>query len=158
MRGGFTLIETIVVVAIIAIISLASVNTITEFQRNAALDAAAHELASTLRTARTQSVAGSIHTGETAATFSPTGLPTFSITLSGSTYTLSRTYTPAVGPMVTETIETHTIDNLFTVTPSPFTITFARVTGMPSTTMTITVARTTNFRIITVDANGNINL
>lgn len=57
---GFTLIESVVVIAILGIMALAGTESILTFQKNALLDSTANEIASTLRTARTKSLAGEL--------------------------------------------------------------------------------------------------
>lgn len=154
---GFTLIEEIVVIAILAILALAAVNTITEFQRNAILSSATQELGSTLRVAKADSTSGLVKTGEV---YTTTGYPYYGIGLSGNTYQLTRTFTLNGGVQTVETLESHTIDASITVTPAAATITFTRITGDPSTTASITLTRTgtTTSRTVTVNGNGLISL
>ena len=145
---GFTLIESIVVIAILAIVALASINTITEFQRNAILSAATQELGSTLRVARQDSISGLVKPGETDGSYG--------ITLSGNSYQLNR-YTPSLDP---EVLEQHTIDSSLIVSPNPIDIRFTRITGAPSSEVTMTITRTgtTTSRTVVVNANGLISL
>lgn len=154
---GFTLIESVVVIAILAILALVSINTITEFQRNAILTSATQELGSTLRVAKADSTSGLVKTGEV---YTDTGYPYYGITLNGNTYQLTRTFTLSGGSAATENLETHAIDPSITVLPASTAITFTRITGVPSGAVTVTLTRTgtTTFRTVTVNANGLISL
>lgn len=163
---GFTLIELIVVIAILFSVALVGTNTIIEFQRNAILTAAVQELASTLRTAQTNSIAGQLEPGETAGTFSSTGLPYFGVTFSDNayrSYRLVRVFTLA-SPTPTPTPNLlQTVDSSITVTtlpPNITTVMFSRVTGLPDAAVTFTLTRTntTTSRTITVNGNGLISL
>lgn len=161
MIKGFTLIEIIIVVALLASVSLVGTNTIIEFQRNAILSAAAQELASTLRTAQANSSAGQIQSGETASTFTIDGLPYFGLNVNGNSYQLIRKYTPAgAGSETTETLETHEIDSSVVPAPSPMTVMFARTSGIPNTAVTFTLTRihSTVSRTVTLHSNGLISL
>lgn len=146
---GFTLIESVVVIAILSILALAGINTITEFQRNAILSSATQELGSTLRVARQNSISGMVGLGETDSYFG--------VFLSGNSYQLVR-YTTT--PPSTNTIENHTIDASLSVTPASVTITFTRITGEPNAAVTFTLTRTgtTTSRTVTVTATGLIIL
>ena len=146
---GFTLIESVVVIAILSVIALASMNTITEFQRNAILSSATQELGSTLRVARQNSISGMVGPGETDSYFG--------VSLNGNSYQLVR-YTTV--PSTTTPVENHTIDASLTVTPAGATVTFARITGIPNgaASMTLTRTGTTISKIISVNANGLISL
>jgi len=154
---GFTLIESVVVIAILSIIALVSMNTIIEFQRNAILSSATQELGSTIRVAKANSTSGLVKTGES---YTDTGYPYYGVTLAGNTYQLTRTFTLISGSPSIETIEPHTIDPSITVTPVSATVTFTRITGEPNaaTTFTLTRTGTTTSRTVTVTANGLIIL
>lgn len=158
---GFTLIEIIVVVAITAIVAAMGANTITEFQRNAILENDTRELASTLRSARSKSIAGELKPLESETNFTPSGLPVFGITVNGSSYILERTFTP-IGSMTptTEALEQHSLDSSLSISPVAFSVSFARTTGLPNSAQTITVTRlhTSITRIIKIDTNGAISL
>lgn len=149
MKHGFTLIESVVVIAILAILAFAGMNTITEFQRNAILNSATQELGSTLRVARQNSISGRVGLGETDSYFG--------VSMNGNSYQLVR-YTTT--PPSTNTIENHTIDSSLTVTPPSITVTFSRIIGEPNTAATITLSRigTTTSRTVTVSSNGLISL
>lgn len=154
---GFTLIESVVVVAILSSLALVGINTIAEFQRNAVLSSATQELGSTLRLAKANSSAGLVKTGEV---YEDTGYPFYSVALVGNSYALTRTFTLSGGSPTTESIESHTLDPAITVIPASVTITFTRITGEPSSTATITLTRTgtTTSRTVTVNAGGLISL
>jgi len=156
-RQGFTLIESVVVIAILSIIALVSMNTITEFQRNAILSSATQELGSTLRVAKANSTAGLVKTGES---YTDTGYPYYGVALTGNVYQLTRTFTLMSGSPTTETIESHAIDPSITMTPISATVTFTRITGEPNAGVTFTLTRTgtTTSRTVTVSANGLISL
>lgn len=154
---GFTLIESVVVIAILALAALVGINNITEFQRNAILSSAAQELGSTLRVAKANSTAGQVKTGEI---YEDSEYPAYGVTLSGNSYELIRTFTLSGEAAATEAMESHAIDSSIIVDPVSITLTFARITGEPSGTATITLTRTgtTTFRTVTVNANGLISL
>lgn len=151
---GFTLIESVVVIAILSTLALVSMNTITEFQRNAILSSAAQELGSTLRVAKANSISGLVKTGEV---YTDTGYPYYGIALSGNNYQLIRVSSVSPTP---ETIESHTIDPSITVTPVSANVMFTRITGEPNAAMTFTLTRTgtTTSRTVTVTSNGLISL
>ncbi len=155
--SGFTLIETMVVVAIVAIVSLASVNTITEFQRNSILSSATQELGSTIRVGQTNSTSGLVKTGEV---YTDTGYPFYGVALSGNSYQFTRTFTLSGGSQSTEILESHTIDPSITVTPASVTVTFSRITGEPNAAVSITLTRsgTAISRTVVVNGNGLISL
>jgi len=140
---GFTLIESVIVIAIIGMLALVSMNNIIEFQRSATVSSAAQELASTLRVARQNSMSGLVKTGETDTYYG--------VSLSGNTYELLR-YPSA------DMLEQHTIDPQVAVPTGSFVMTFARITGLPSGNAPITLTHGTNVRTITVNANGLISL
>lgn len=154
---GFTLIESMVVIAILAIVGVVAMNNITEFQRNAILSSATQELGSTLRVAKADSTSGLVKTGEV---YTDTGYPFYGVTLNGNIYQLIRTFTLNGGSTTTETLESHSIDPSITVAPASVNVTFTRITGNPSSATTITLTRTgtTTLRTVTVNGNGLISL
>lgn len=145
---GFTLIESMVVIAILSILALVSINTITEFQRNSILVSATQELGSTLRVAQQNSISGKVKPGETDGTYG--------MSLSGNSYQLIR-YTPGIDP---EILEEHSVDPAISISPNPITLTFTRITGVPDSAASITLTRTgtATTRTISVQANGLIRL
>lgn len=164
-RRGFTLIESVVVIAILSILALVGVNTISEFQRNAILSSATQELGSTLRMAKANSTSGLVKIGEV---YTETGYPYYGINLlydsacSCYIYNLTRTFTKVGFSQITENLEPlpHKIDSSITVSPVSLNITFDRITGIPSSTLTITLTRSdsTTSKTITVNSNGLISL
>ena len=160
MKKGFTLIESVVVIAILAILALASINTIVEFQKNAILTAATQELASTLRVAQANSTAGKLQPGETADTYVGTNIPNYNIHMSGNTYQLVRMYPDRT--MVSELpLEKHTIDSslsLFTTPHGISDVMFNRVTGATNA-ITLTLSRSNGeTRSITITKDVLISL
>ena len=127
---GFTLIETIVVVAIISILAFFGVENIIEFQKNSLLEATANELASTLRQARTKSLAGELLSGETPADFETDGLPKYGVKIAGQTYILFREYQSKGDPSpIRQDLETLDIGDQLLLSSSGGDAFFARVTG-----------------------------
>ena len=162
---GFTLIESVVVIAILAILALVSVNNIVEFQRNAILTSAAQELVSTIRVARQNSMSGLVKPGET---YDTSGYPYYGVYIYYNTtdkmyeYHLQRTYTLTAGSPTTESIEQidHKIDSSVSLSSAPMTITFSRITGDPGSAQSLTLTRvgTSVSKTITVNTNGLVSL
>lgn len=160
---GFTLIESVIVIAILATIAMVGMNNITEFQRNAILSAATQELGSTLRVAKADSTSGLVKIGEI---YSDTGYPYYGIALSYDSgnkqyiYQLTRTFTLSGGSATTENVESHAIDPSIIVAPASVAVTFTRITGNPSSAATITLTRTgtATSRTVTVNGSGLISL
>lgn len=157
-NNGYSLLELLVVIGIAAILALVSYESIISFQYQSQVEAATQELLATLTNAQSKSRSGTIPAGMTAASFTDTGLPVYSVILSGYTYTLHRTDT--LSDMTVENVdeESHTIDSSLTVTPGSTTISFNRITGLPNASQTLTLRRgtSTTLRTITVAVNGLI--
>lgn len=132
-KKGFTLIETVVVVAILAILAFFGVENIIEFQKNSLLEATASELASTLRQARTKSLAGELLPSETPEDFEANGLPKYGVNIMGQTYTLFREYQRLGDSSLTrQDLEAFAIGDQLMLSPSGGEAVFARVTGESS--------------------------
>ena len=162
---GFTLVELIVVLAILFTVSGAAMLNIVEFQKNSTLTAATQELLSTLRIAQTNSIAGQVNNGESVGTFQSTGLPYFGVKFTGNSYQLIRRYTASGAGSETESTvdESHSIDSSLTVTLTPILgstpITFSRISGIPSTSLSVEVKRSNGTKkTITVNSSGLITL
>ncbi|MDP3998943.1 MAG: prepilin-type N-terminal cleavage/methylation domain-containing protein [bacterium] len=151
---GFTLIEAVVVIAILAILALFGVGSIIEFQKNSLHLAEAEEFASILRDARTRSLTGQLLPGEQASTFEPDGLPEYGVKVAGTNYILFRQFqlwgapAPASGDL-----ETYAISDKLLLTPSPSEVIFDRVTG-ESSFVTFTLTRKDSGGIIEVEADA----
>lgn len=142
---GFTLIESVVVIAILGIMALVGSESILEFQKNALLDSTANEIASTLRSARTKSLAGQLcESGETlkdkdcndkkcdeltAEDFKSDYLPKYGVDLTTSSYSLFRQCWLSCDTEETiKTIENFTLPANFSLDPVGQII-FSRVNG-----------------------------
>lgn len=128
---GFTLIETIVVFGILSALALVGVESIIEFQKNALLDTAANEFASTLRTARTKSIAGELLESESYGDFADDGLPKYGIRIEDDqTYFLIREYIDNMGiPGYDSELEKFTIDDNLSLANVGDRVFFERITG-----------------------------
>jgi len=150
MNKGTTLLETMVVIAIISLLSLTGVNTINNFRREASLDNAANQLVSEIRTARSKSMNGEVFEGEDEINFKIDlddgstiyRLPEYGISFDSDKYQLVRRCIKndidCVGEEPLETVNLDS-DHIFT---SPGNIFFERITGKsdPPTTTTITIS------------------
>lgn len=153
---GFTLLETIIVVAVLATIALAGMETITEFQKNALLEATANEFASALRTARSKSLAGELPEGNHPDEFAEGGLPQYGVEVNTNQYFLFRDYQlEGEGPNH-EALENenYSISDRLALTPSGM-VTFNRVTGLTNPTIfTLSRLDGRGTREIEVDQKG----
>jgi prepilin-type N-terminal cleavage/methylation domain-containing protein len=159
-RQGFTLIESVVVIAIISTLALISMNTITEFQKNSILTSAAQELTSTLRLAQQNSIAGKLQPDEDTSSFGSNGIPNYDVHISGNTYLLVRMFNN--GTLVSEPpIASTSADPTLTITTNPPNVSdimFYRFTGTTSATVKVNLIRTNGtMRSTTVNTNGFIN-
>ena len=155
---GFSLIELLVVIAITSILSLFAYESIGNFQSQSQVEAASQELVSTLRSAQSKSRSGMIELG---GTYTPDGLPIYSVIVNGFVYTVRRTDTPlSTGVVENVDEETHQINSTLTVTPSSATVSFARVTGLPISAQIFTLKKgtSTTTKTITIAANGLITV
>lgn len=175
---GYTLVEVMVVIAIIVILTLAGAINVTEFQKNALLDSEANEFASALQTARAKSMTGEISKRLTGmpdniegidyadyrmqySDYNPADLPVYSIQVTGSQYQLLVEYTLAGGDPLTdrqrEILQTTAIDPRFTLTAG--TSLFERRTGKTNPiTYTLDKTGTTEGREIVIDSQGTIEV
>ncbi len=130
---GFTLIETVVVVAIISILAFFGVENIIEFQKNSLLEGTASELTSTIRQARTKSLAGELLDGEVPSNFTQDGLPKYGVKIAGQSYILFREYQTLSDPSpIRQDLETFAIGDQLIFNPSSWEAIFARVNGESS--------------------------
>lgn len=127
---GFTLIEVVVVIGIISVLSLLSINTIVEFQKNSILKNTGQEFVSTLKIAKSKSMAGEILPGETDETFDNNGLPEYGVRVIDNSYILFRKYI-FNGVETSQNLETFAIDASLILTPNSEVV-FNRQAGFAS--------------------------
>ena len=89
---GISLIETVIVIAVIAVLSLIGTNTIINFKNDASMDSAVSELVSDIKLARNKSMNGEVFDEETVEDFHPDYLPEYGISLKNDHYTIIRKY------------------------------------------------------------------
>lgn len=172
MSKGVTLLEIIVVIALIAILSLFGVNTINNFKQDAGLDNAANELLSEIRVARSKSMNGEIladpATGKTeeASDFSEYGMPAYGIRILADSYELVRRYVKFDGsPVADECIkgdgglcEKVFLDDSFSLAPIG-SFYFERITGnFGGITLTIIEKKGGGGRKITITKDFSISV
>ncbi len=155
---GFTLIEVVVVTAILIIISLTSIETIVEFQKQSILENTTRELVSTLRQAQNKSTAGELPQGAQISDYTSTGLPQYGVSLAPSAYNLFRTFTLVSSGPGTDTITSFNVDPTLTLSYTNNTFQFIRLSGI-SAGGSITVSRTGGeTKTIHIDSNGVISV
>ncbi len=97
---GVTLLELLIVIAIIATLSLIGTNSINSFKKEAVLDNTANELVSEIRIARSKSMNGEVFNGEKEDDFDPNdpnSLPEYGINILSDRYELIRKCVKAGG-------------------------------------------------------------
>lgn len=127
--NGFTLVEILIVFAILTILSLVGIESIVEFQKNALLGGTAAEFASSLREARTKSLAGELGVGEKPEDF--TELPEYGVRVESDSYFLFREYQlkTDLSPKRSD-LESFSVDVRLSLTPQPAEVVFSRITGV----------------------------
>lgn len=165
---GFTLIETVVVVAILAILAFFGVENIIEFQKNALLSSTAQEFTSALRRAQSMSITGEIPDDpknpdnlkiKLPSDFdtNTNGLPRFWINLSPASYTIGYDYRLAGQTEdASYPLETFPIDPKLSISPTGK-LTFTRLTGLTGSTTQFIVSSDVKHQIkVVVDDKGVI--
>lgn len=136
---GSSLLETVVVTAIIAILSLTSINSINNFRLNASLDNVSEELVSAIRLARNKSMNGELLPGEDESDFNPTGLPEYGMTFDTNGYQMVRNCLKSDGSncATDPAIEIVNFNSEYNLSPAG-NIYFQRITGVsPNIQITI---------------------
>lgn len=139
---GFTLIELILVIAILSFISLLSSPFYSRFLLQNAVDNTVDELSSSLRKAQTYSMAGKQGS-------------TWSVNSSSSTITLYKGISFASRNPVFD--EKFSVNPNVSVSGMTTDISYARATGLPSSTPTITVSSGNNSKTITINSQGVVS-
>lgn len=147
MRSGFTLLELLLVVGIIGILSTSIVLNGLGYRNRQALDLAAQQMAASIRDAQNRSVsqqdglAWGVYFNNVSSTDSYT-------VFSGGSYSASenRFVTPLDSPVE------FTIPSAGTTSS----IVFAQVSGLPSTSTSVTITNGSASTTITISANGQV--
>jgi prepilin-type N-terminal cleavage/methylation domain-containing protein len=123
---GYTLIEVIIVVSIIAFLSMIGITKFNELRKDVVLNQAVDEFVSQVKSARSMSMTGLVNEGES---FADDGLPSYGVSVSGSTYDLFRDYKLPDGTVVTnDSEETYELDTTINITGSSQ-VKFSRISG-----------------------------
>lgn len=135
MNRGITLIELLLVISLILLVGLMSTAFYGKFVNQNAVQNAQNQITASLRKAQTYSMMGK-QNGVWGVRYSP------------STITLYLTGNPAFD-------ENYAVNQNITV--SAFDITFAKITGLPSSSPTITISDGINSKTITVNNQGVVS-
>lgn len=158
---GFTLIESLVAVAIIAILSVFGVNNIVKFQKNAILDQSAIQIEDLLKTARSKSITAESVSGKGIDFYQEDGLPTYGVKVAGSSATLFQAYLipdlPNPPKSVRSDIETINLDPGITISSGEtvFNRRNGQVSGSNSYLLEMGAAEK---RKIEIDSEGTITI
>jgi type II secretory pathway pseudopilin PulG len=143
---GFSILETMIVVAITIVIASIGTYAFTTLRTHKQLEVAADALRARLEEARTYAMSGK-------------GGTTYGVSFATSTYTLYSGSTYSAGAA----------GNVVTTLPSPVTLSrslsggastilFARITGLPSATGTLTLNNSSSTASVTVGTMGDVNV
>ena len=157
-KRGFSIVETMVVVAIVAILSVFSIENIVRFQKNTLLDSASSEFKSLLESARSKSIAGEAVNGADITFFEEGYLPEFGVNVSPTAATLFGKYRKAgEGTDTRDNGEVLNVTNGITLTPGE--TVFARrngdVSGASSYTLVLSGAGS---RQVDITSGGAITI
>ncbi|MFH1971259.1 MAG: prepilin-type N-terminal cleavage/methylation domain-containing protein [Patescibacteria group bacterium] len=156
---GFTLIETLVVIGIISILSLIGINTIVEFQKRSILSNSGQEFISSLKIAKSKSLAGELLPGENDETFESDGLPRYGVKVFNNSYTLFREY-KLKGDLTVQRqdLETSKVDLTLSLVPN-LEILFNRQTGFTSPVVfSLSRVNSTSGKEIDINSQGLITI
>lgn len=113
---GYSLIEIIIVVAIISVLALVGSIRFNQFREDTNVNLVTDEFVSQIKTARVKSMAGEINEGEIYSDFEESGLPSFGVKVSGNSYSLFREYIAKGDSDATrENFETTTLGSAFSI-------------------------------------------
>lgn len=155
---GYTLLELLIIIAVMSTISLGVYESIVHFQSQSQVEAAAAEFTTTVKTAQAKSRDGQLPQGAVETDYTPDGLPIYGVTLTASDYTLHQYHT--LNSTVSENIvlETHVFDSSITFSPGTYSVIFSRMTGLPDNPQSIQITRggITTPRVLTITGDGLI--
>jgi len=155
---GYSLIEVIIVIALIAIFSLFGSIKFNQFREDTVINLATEEFESHVRSARAKSMVGEIREGETVALFEENGLPSWGVSASVNTYSIFREFILKGEPDKTrETIETITLDSSFNISGDTEVL-FPRISGQSSATFIIEKVDTALKREVSINLQGVITI
>lgn len=155
---GYTLLEVIVVIAIIGILSAFASAKFNQLRKETIINLAADEFASELKTARVKSMAGEVEEGEVLTDFEEGGLPSFGVLVSANTYALFRDYIAEGDALTTrQDLETTTLDSTFNISGDSEVV-FPRLTGAASATFIIENEGTNGKRQVSINSEGVISI
>lgn len=137
---GVSLLETVVVIALIAFMSTIGTNIFINFKNDTTIDNLTNELISDIKLARNKSMNGELLDGETANIFDPDGLPEYGLNLSANSYQIVRQCSKSgdVTACSGESIENFTVDPEYKLSSSTGNFYFERITGKTDS-LTLTV-------------------
>lgn len=155
--GGFTLVETIVVVVIIAIMSVFGVENIVRFQKDATLDQAVEEIEVTLKNARNKSMTGEFIEGMDIDQFDEGGLPEFGVNITSTKVSTLMRYKLVSQDYTVDEVENFDIDpRIIATNGETF---FSRRVGSASGTTSYTFTLSgSGSRQIDIDNQGLIEI
>ncbi len=129
-NNGFTLLEVLIVIAIVGFVSTIGTYKFIAFQQNSELTAFAEEFASTLKTAKNKSINGEILPSQNLSDFrDPDGLPYWGVSVSTGSYSLTENCVKPDGTLCdSPNVETTNLKTGYSFTSSGNTD-FERLTG-----------------------------
>lgn len=135
LSNGVTIIELLIVIALISIIGLLSASFYSRFLTQNAVENAQNQLVNSFRKAQVYSMMGKQN-------------GVWGVRYGSNTITLYLSGNPAFD-------ENYNVNNNITVTV--FDITFAKITGLPSSSPTITISGGNNTKTININSQGVVN-
>ncbi len=160
---GFTLIETLIVIAIIGFVSVIGTYKFASFQKDSQLTAFAEEFASTIKTAKNKSINAEILPSQNIADLDPNNLPYWGVLVVGGTpggsYSLVENCTKSDLTSCTSSMETVNLKDNYSFINSG-TINFERLTGKMNGANVFILQTPGNSECakVTVDSNGEVNI
>ncbi len=157
---GFTLLETLVVIAIIGFVSVIGTYKFASFQKDSQLSAFSEEFASNIKTAKNKSINGEILPGQNVTNFKdPDGLPYWGVSTTTNSYSLTENCTLADNSPCTPEVETYNLPTGYTFETTGFT-NFSRLSGQKSGTGSYILKTPGNNDCskVLIDSSGEVSL